>query len=168
VAEFYIFVNKYRMHSPPKILMVCLGNICRSPMAEGILRYQLKEQGYLTHIDSAGTGGWHAGEHPDTRAIQAMNHHGIDISNLVARQFIKNDFDQFDLILAMDTTNYKDIIRLSPDQTSTQKVQLILSYIPGAKDLSVPDPWYGNQDGFEKVYQLLNQACREVIKTHFV
>jgi protein-tyrosine phosphatase len=156
------------MPPPLKILMVCLGNICRSPMAEGILRYQLKEQGYSAQIDSAGTGGWHAGEHPDPRAIKAMNHHGINISNLVARQLTKNDLDQFDLILAMDTSNYKDIIRLSPDQQTSQKVKLILSYLPGKHDLSVPDPWYGEQDGFEKVFQMLNQACVEVVKTHFV
>lgn len=150
-----------------KILMVCLGNICRSPMAEGVLRHQLKERGFNTVVDSAGTGGWHAGENPDPRAIKTMRSHGIDISKLVARQFIKNDFDQFDLILAMDESNYKDILSLSANPDHHHKVKLILKYTNRVSNCSVPDPWYGNQDGFETVYQMLDEACDNVIKTHF-
>lgn len=150
-----------------RILMVCLGNICRSPMAEGILRHQLKNISVNCVIDSAGTGGWHAGENPDRRAIKNMKEHGIDISKLVARQFKKNDFDQFDLILAMDESNYADIIKQADNQQQKNKVRLILSYLRDQKDLSVPDPWYGDQDGFETVFQLLSNACSEVVKKHF-
>lgn len=147
--------------------MVCLGNICRSPMAEGILRHQLMDASINAVIDSAGTGGWHAGENPDRRAIHNMKEHGIDISKLVARQFKKNDFDQFDLILAMDESNYVDILKLATDQQQKNKVRLILSYLEKQKDLSVPDPWYGDQDGFETVFQLLDHACSAVVKKHF-
>src|SRR5688500_3441085 len=109
-----------------KILMVCLGNICRSPMAEGIIQHKLNERGLKATIDSAGTGGWHAGESPDPRAIQTMRQHGIDISKLGARQFKKNDLSHFDLILAMDETNNMDIIDLVTDIKDKEKVKLIL------------------------------------------
>lgn len=151
----------------PKILMVCLGNICRSPMAEGILRHQLKERNITTIVDSAGTGGWHAGENPDSRAIRTMKHHQIDISKLIARQFKKNDFDQFDLILAMDETNMQDILCLASGDNDRKKVKLILSYHPASNTSSVPDPWYGSEDGFEKVYHMLDNACTSIIKSHF-
>lgn len=147
--------------------MVCLGNICRSPMAEGIMRHQLMNMGVNCKIDSAGTGGWHEGENPDRRAIKNMKEHGIDISNLIARQFQKSDFERFDLILAMDESNYADIIKQTHDPVQKSKVKLILSYIEGQRSLSVPDPWYGGEDGFEAVFQLLNHACGEVIKKHF-
>jgi protein-tyrosine phosphatase len=137
-------------------------------MAEGILRHQLLNAGMNVTIDSAGTGGWHAGENPDRRAIQNMKEHGIDISKLVARQFRKTDFDEFDLILAMDESNYRDILRLTDDQSKKNKVRLILSYIDKQKDLSVPDPWYGDQDGFETVFKLLSKACDAVVKKHFL
>lgn len=147
--------------------MVCLGNICRSPMAEGIMRHQLKDQGFTVMVDSAGTGAWHVGENPDQRAIKTMHNHGIDISNLVARQFKEVDFDQFDLILAMDETNLEDILKLVKNSTDHEKVKLILKYLPTIKIFSVPDPWYGNMDGFEVVYQQLDLACKEIIKYHF-
>jgi protein-tyrosine phosphatase len=150
-----------------KILMVCLGNICRSPMAEGIMRHKLKEHQINATVDSAGTGDWHAGENPDNRAIKAMKNHQLDISNLVARQFTKNDFHHFDLILAMDESNYANILNLSEEVVHKDKVKLILSYLDPVQELSVPDPWYGDQNGFEKVYQMLNEACEMVIKTHF-
>lgn len=151
----------------PKILMVCLGNICRSPMAEGILKHQLNERNITAVVDSAGTGGWHAGENPDSLAIRTMKQHQIDISKLVARQFKKNDFDQFDLILAMDETNKQDILSLASGDNDKKKVKLILSYNPFSNISSVPDPWYGNEDGFEKVYHMIDEACKEVIKSHF-
>jgi protein-tyrosine phosphatase len=150
-----------------KILMVCLGNICRSPMAEGIIRHKLNERGLKATIDSAGTGGWHAGESPDPRAIQTMQQHGIDISKLVARQFKKNDLGHFDLILAMDETNHVDIIDLVTDMKDKEKVKLILDYSAIHKGCSVPDPWYGGDEGFEAVYQMLDEACEQVIKHHF-
>lgn len=150
-----------------KILMVCLGNICRSPMAEGIMRYQLENKGLAATVDSAGTGGWHAGENPDKRAIKNMKLHGIDISRLVARQFTEKDFDDFDLILAMDETNYEDILKQTTDQSKKNKVKLIMKYTDGQFGFSVPDPWYGGEEGFETVYLMLSEACSQVINKHF-
>jgi len=136
-------------------------------MAEGILRHQLTNMDIDATIDSAGTGGWHAGENPDKRAVKNMKEHGIDISKLVARQFRKTDFNEFDLILAMDESNYQDILKLAENQQEKNKVRLILSYLDKPKGLSVPDPWYGDKDGFETVFQLLENACNAVIKKHF-
>lgn len=136
------------------ILMVCLGNICRSPLAEGILRTKLTSDFF---VDSAGTGGWHAGQSPDERSIATARNYGIDISNQKARKFTVSDFDTFDHIFVMDQSNYKDILNLAPDDVAKSKVALILG-----PSKEVPDPYYGDQDGFEKVYQLLDQACEEI------
>jgi protein-tyrosine phosphatase len=139
---------------PMNILMVCLGNICRSPLAEGILRTKLTTDFF---IDSAGTGGWHAGQSPDERSIATARNYGIDISNQKARKFTVSDFDTFDHIFVMDQSNYKDVLNLAPDDVAKSKVALILG-----PSKEVPDPYYGGQDGFEKVYQLLDQACEEI------
>ena len=136
------------------ILMVCLGNICRSPLAEGILRTKLTTDFF---VDSAGTGGWHAGQSPDERSIATARNYGIDISNQKARKFTVSDFDTFDHIFVMDQSNYKDVLNLAPDDVAKSKVALILG-----PSKEVPDPYYGDQDGFEKVYQLLDQACEEI------
>ena len=136
------------------ILMVCLGNICRSPLAEGILRTKLTTDFF---VDSAGTGGWHAGQSPDKRSIATARNYGIDISNQKARKFTVSDFDTFDHIFVMDQSNYKDVLNLAPDDVAKSKVALILG-----PSKEVPDPYYGGQDGFEKVYQLLDQACEEI------
>jgi protein-tyrosine phosphatase len=141
---------------PVKILMVCLGNICRSPLAEGILRSKL-DSNFI--IDSAGTGGWHAGESPDQRSIETAKQNNIDISNQKARKFSIADFDLFDYIYVMDQSNYKDVINLAPNKVSKAKVTLILG-----DSKEVPDPYYGGQEGFENVYYLLNQACEEIAK----
>lgn len=136
------------------ILMVCLGNICRSPLAEGILRTKLTTDFF---VDSAGTGGWHAGQSPDERSIATARNYGIDISNQKARKFTVSDFDTFDHIFVMDQSNFKDVLNLAPDDVAKSKVALILG-----PSKEVPDPYYGGQDGFEKVYQLLDQACEEI------
>lgn len=136
------------------ILMVCLGNICRSPLAEGILRTKLTTDFF---VDSAGTGGWHAGQSPDERSINTARNYGIDISNQKARKFTVSDFDTFDHIFVMDQSNFKDVLNLAPDDVAKSKVALILG-----PSKEVPDPYYGGQDGFEKVYQLLDQACEEI------
>lgn len=141
---------------PVKILMVCLGNICRSPLAEGILRSKL-DSNFI--IDSAGTGGWHAGESPDQRSIETAKQNNIDISNQKARKFSIADFDLFDYIYVMDQSNYKDVINLAPNKVSKSKVTLILG-----DSKEVPDPYYGGQEGFENVYYLLDQACEEIAK----
>ena len=141
---------------PLKILMVCLGNICRSPLAEGIMRSKLTADYY---IDSAGTGGWHEGEAPDKRSIQTAQNYDIDISKQSARKFLITDFDTFDLIYVMDQSNYKDVINLAPNEAAKSKVALILG-----DSKEVPDPYYGGQEGFENVYFLLDQACEKIAK----
>ncbi len=143
--------------------MVCLGNICRSPMAEGILKGKIRERNLEIEVDSAGTGSWHAGENPDPRAISTAKKFGIDISGQVARQFSVYDFDAFDHIFAMDSSNLRDILRLARSKSDISKVSLILSYLPEINLKDVPDPWFGSQDGFTEVFNLLDQACDAVI-----
>jgi protein-tyrosine phosphatase len=144
-----------------KILMVCLGNICRSPLAEGILRSKLSKD-FI--VDSAGTGNWHVGNAPDPRSIKTAKNHGIDISTLKGRQFSKNDFTDFDCIYVMDNQNYKDVIALASTEIEKAKVKLILDEIFPGERVDVPDPYYGLQDGFEKVYAMLDEACDEIAK----
>jgi protein-tyrosine phosphatase len=144
-----------------KVLMVCLGNICRSPLAEGILQSKLPKN-FI--VDSAGTGGWHAGESPDKRSIEVAKKNGLDISNQRARKFTKKDFSEFDLIYVMDNSNLKDILKLAPNETAKQKVHLILNEIYPNENRDVPDPYYGLNDGFEKVYKMLDKACNSVAK----
>lgn len=137
------------------ILMVCLGNICRSPLAEGIMRSKLGKEYF---VDSAGTGSWHVGQAPDKRSIAVAKKYGIEISHLRARQFQVKDFDEFDYILAMDSSNYRDILSLARSEEDRMKVRLILH------DQDVPDPYYGGEDGFELVYQLLDEAVDDFIE----
>jgi protein-tyrosine phosphatase len=145
-----------------KILMVCLGNICRSPLAEGILKSKLNPDFYI--VDSAGTSAYHIGELPDHRSIAIAKKNGIDISNQRARKFIPNDFNEFDLIYAMDIENYHNICSLSTNKSNLLKVKLILNEINPLKDLSVPDPYYGGDYGFENVYEMLDKACSIITK----
>jgi protein-tyrosine phosphatase len=145
-----------------KILMVCLGNICRSPLAEGILKSKLNSDFYI--VDSAGTSAYHIGELPDHRSIAIAKKNGIDISNQRARKFIANDFNEFDLIYAMDIENYQNICSLSTNKSNLLKVKLILNEINPLKDLSIPDPYYGGDFGFENVYKMLDKACSIITK----
>ena len=142
--------------------MVCLGNICRSPLAEGILKSKLNTDFYI--VDSAGTSAYHIGELPDHRSIAIAKKNGIDISNQRARKFIANDFNEFDLIYAMDIENYHNICSLSTNKSNLLKVKLILNEINPLKDLSVPDPYYGGDYGFENVYEMLDKACSIITK----
>jgi protein-tyrosine phosphatase len=139
-----------------KILMVCLGNICRSPLAEGIMRAKLSKD-FI--VDSAGTGGWHAGELPDKRSISTAKNRGLDITSQKARQFKISDFDTFDYIYVMDNSNYKDVMALAPNEEAKSKVKLILNELFPNENVDVPDPYYGGQDGFENVFNMLNEAC---------
>src|SRR5690606_3697404 len=139
-----------------KILMVCLGNICRSPLAEGILRSKLSEE---FHIDSAGTGNWHVGKSPDKRSVAVAKKYGIDISMQRARQFHPNDFEEFDLIYVMDESNFEDVIALTENQNHHFKVKLILADL---EDKNVPDPYYGGEEGFEKVYKMLDEVAEKI------
>ncbi len=147
-----------------KILMVCLGNICRSPLAEGILQQKIKERNLSWEVDSAGTSGWHVGELPDNRSIAVAKAHGIDLTYQRSRQFGAEDLDLFDLILAMDSVNYSNIISMARTDTQKIKVKLILNYAYPNQNRAVPDPYY--EGGFEKIYQMLDAACEKIIKVH--
>ena len=147
---------------PIKILMVCLGNICRSPIAEGILDSKLSKDNFL--VDSCGTGNWHVGNQPDLRSISISRKKGLDISNQKCRQFITSDFDTFDYIYVMDKSNYKDIIALSQNEKQKNKVQLILNELFPNENRDVPDPYFGLENGFELVYEMLDETCEVIAK----
>jgi protein-tyrosine phosphatase len=140
-----------------KILMVCLGNICRSPLAEGIL--QSKVHPDVLQVDSAGTAAYHIGNLPDSRSIDVARKYGLDLTYQRARQFSVDDFDAFDLIYAMDESNYQNILALARSDEDASKVKMILNESNPNSNQSVPDPYYGGNDGFENVYQMLDEAC---------
>ena len=142
--------------------MVCLGNICRSPLAEGILKSKVFS--FKTFVDSAGTGAYHVGEKPDKRSINIAKVNGIDITNLQARKFSVKDFDEFDLIYVMDNSNYEDVISLARDEDDRMKVNLILNEIFPDENLDVPDPYYGGEFGFKTIYKMLDEACEIIAK----
>jgi protein-tyrosine phosphatase len=146
-----------------KILMVCLGNICRSPLAEGILQPKANENSLTIEVDSAGTAAYHVGNLPDERSIEVAKKYEIDLTNQRARQFQAKDFQEFDLIYAMDAENYNNILKLSSSKEDEEKVKLILNEIEPESNSSVPDPYYGGKDGFENVYQMLDLACDKII-----
>ena len=141
--------------------MVCLGNICRSPLAEGILKN--KTQNLDVFVDSAGTASYHVGNLPDSRSIEIANENGIDLTDQRARQFSEKDFDDFDKIYAMDTNNYSNIISLARDQSDRDKVDVILNELNPKSYDSVPDPYYGAGDGFQIVYDMLDNACDAIV-----
>jgi len=143
--------------------MVCLGNICRSPMAEGILRRKLQDRGLKVTVDSAGTGDWHSGEAPDRRAIHTAKKFGVDISHLVARKFSRKDFGNFDFIYVMDTENLRDVLALARSQEEVDKVKLVLDTGEKNSMPSVPDPWFGGEEGFVEVFNLLDKACDSIV-----
>ncbi|WP_254639801.1 low molecular weight protein-tyrosine-phosphatase [Chitinophaga sp. GbtcB8] len=140
-----------------KVLMVCLGNICRSPLAEGVLRHLAQKKGLNWDIDSAGTGSWHIGDPPDHRSVKVARQYGVDISGLRGRQFGVADFQQFDRIYVMDLDNYRDVLRKARSEADRAKVQLLL-----ANQQEVPDPWYDDKL-FEPVYQMIYKACERII-----
>jgi protein-tyrosine phosphatase len=160
-GSIYLYTRNMRT----RILMVCLGNICRSPLAEGILRHKLQEAGITdVEVDSAGTSGWHSGENPDKRSVQNARAHGIDISKLVSRQFTHTDFDTFDLIFVMDSSNHRDVIALARTDADKRKVELLLNKKWPGKNKAVPDPYFGGENGFEEVFHLVSDACDAVVE----
>lgn len=142
---------------PIKILMVCLGNICRSPLAEGILASKLPKEKFT--VDSAGTGSWHIGRQPDERSIAIAKKHKINISQQKGKQFTVSDFNTFDYIYVMDNSNYLDVVHLAENEEQTKKVQLILNALFPNENVDVPDPYFGLPNGFESVYKMLDEAC---------
>ncbi len=142
-----------------KVLMVCLGNICRSPLAEGVLRKMAEDKGIQLEVDSCGTANYHVGDAPDPRSIKKAREHGFDISELKGRQFSTADFESFDRIFVMDTQNHKDVIAKARTREEMEKVQLMMSQLYPQDKINVPDPYYGDYDGFEEVYQMLIKSC---------
>jgi protein-tyrosine phosphatase len=142
-----------------KVLFVCMGNICRSPTAEGVFRKVIAEQGKTNHflIDSAGTHAYHVGEMPDSRAQQTARQRGINLSSIRARKVATLDFEHFDYILAMDSDNYHNLLKASPSQYH-DKIKLFLDFAPEHDERDVPDPYYGGQNGFEHVFDLVEAA----------
>ena len=145
-----------------KILMVCLGNICRSPLAKGILWSKGKHLNL--EVDSAGTAAYHIGKQPDIRSIEIPNKYAIDLNQQRARQFSRADFDKFDIIYAMDTNNYAHLISLASSETERNKIRMILNEINPNSYQSVPDPYYGGDNGFQDVYNMLDKACDKIIQ----
>jgi protein-tyrosine phosphatase len=145
-----------------KVLMVCLGNICRSPLAQGIL--ETKVDSGEVEVDSAGTAAYHVGELPDPRSIATAREHGIDLTAQRARQFVTEDFDRFDHIFVMDRSNQQNVLRLARNAMDEGKVHLILNETFPGENREVPDPYYGGDQGFEHVYQLLNDASDRIVE----
>ena len=143
-----------------KILMVCLGNICRSPVAEGVMKAKAAKHGLKIHVDSAGTSGWHNGEKPDKRSMANALENGLDISDQKSRAVVATDFEEFDLIYAMDASNYNNLLNMAP-KAYHHKIHMILNEVMPGENQSVPDPYYGN-DGFQLVFDLLDEACERV------
>jgi len=148
-----------------RILFVCLGNICRSPSAEGVLRSLLAARApqLSVEIDSAGTHDYHVGEPPDERAIAAARRRGIDLSGLRARIVRASDFDYYDLILAMDEQNLRELRRRAPAQRQ-ERIRLLMEFVPAASARAVPDPYYGGPQGFEQVLDLLEEAAAGLLQ----
>lgn len=151
-----------------KILFVCLGNICRSPVAEGIMLHLIEEHGLQNKftVDSAGTAGYHIGEAPDKRTIQNAKKNGVDLSKLRARKFSLDDFDAFDKIFVMDESNFNDVISLTKNKDHHQKIDYLLNVSFTDKNLPVPDPYYGTETNFQEVFTLVHNACKKIIEAH--
>jgi len=150
-----------------KILMVCLGNICRSPLAEGIMKAKAIKHGIELEVDSAGTAAYHAGEMPDIRSMEVASRNGIDLSDQRARKFQVADFDRFDKIYAMDRYNFSDLAAKARNGNDSGKIEMILNKTNPGENRDVPDPYYGGKDGFDNVYKMLDNAC-EVIAREIV
>lgn len=145
-----------------KILTVCLGNICRSPLAQGILEKVIAEHGLDWEVDSAGTSGWHAGERPDSRSIEIARKNGVSISHQRSRMFSPKDFKVFDFILVMDDENLKNVLAMAADEASKKKVSLILDHDPASPVDEVPDPYYDNS--FQRSYELIYDAAHAFVQ----
>ena len=148
-----------------RVLFVCLGNICRSPLAEGAFRHHVESSGLADRfeIDSAGTAGYHAGEKPDSRSAAVARKNGIDINGQRARRVIRRDFDDFDEILAMDRSNLRDLERMA-GAGAHARIGLLLEEAPQLEVLEVPDPYYGGRDGFDHVWQLVDTATAALLR----
>lgn len=147
-----------------RILMVCLGNICRSPLAEGILQQKAFEKRLNWTVESAGTGNWHVGEPPHHLSQKVAKLNGVDISRQRARQFRKDDFEQFDFIYVMDSSNYTDVKRMAANSFDEHKIDLLLNELYAGENRAVPDPWFGEEEGYHAVFELIDRACDKIIE----
>jgi len=145
-----------------KILMVCLGNICRSPLAEGVLKAKVNTN--EVYVDSAGTSNYHINDLPDRRSIATARKHGLDITDQRGRQLTRQDLKDFDHIFVMDNSNYRDAVALAESEAEKEKIKLILNEIFPGENVDVPDPYYGGDQGFENVYQMLDEATAKIVE----
>ncbi|MGM0480209.1 MAG: low molecular weight protein-tyrosine-phosphatase [Bacteroidota bacterium] len=146
-----------------KILMVCLGNICRSPLADGLMRKKVVDHDLPVEVDSAGTGDWHVGEAPDPRMRETAQSKGLSIDELRGRQFNVEDFDRFDRIFVMDLSNRENVLKLARNDEDAAKVDLLLNLSHPGEDMEVPDPYFGGDEGFQHVYQLVDDATDQLV-----
>jgi len=151
-----------------KILMVCLGNICRSPLAEGILKHKAKAAGLNWTVESAGTNGYHIGEAPHHLSQKVALLNGIDICDQRARQFVKEDMDRYDKLYAMAEDVLDEMKRIARNKWNPEKVDFFLNELHPEENRSVPDPWYGTEPGFHEVYKIINETCDAIIKKYGV
>ncbi|MEO6490932.1 MAG: low molecular weight protein-tyrosine-phosphatase [Ferruginibacter sp.] len=151
-----------------KILMVCLGNICRSPLAEGILKHKAKKAGLHWTVDSAGTNGYHEGEPPHLFSQKVAMVNGIDISRQIARKFTKKDMETYDRIFAMAADVLYDIQKISGEKFDQNKTELFLNELYPDREMDVPDPWYGPEDGYHESYKLIDEACDAIVNNYLV
>ncbi|WP_018616994.1 low molecular weight protein-tyrosine-phosphatase [Segetibacter koreensis] len=149
-----------------KILMVCLGNVCRSPLAEGILKDKVKKAGLKWYIDSAGTNGYQPGCPPHQSSQNIAKNYGIDIGKHQCRHFTKEDIDEFDKIYVMDDENYNDVRKICSHTWSEEKVEFLLNEVYPGENRIVPDPWFGGEDDFTEVYELIDKACEVIVKKY--
>jgi protein-tyrosine phosphatase len=149
-----------------KVLMVCLGNICRSPLAEGILQQKAWQAGLNWSVESAGTEAYHVGEAPHKLSQKVAMLHGINISNQRSRKFVKEDLINFDKIYVMDSHNYSEVKRISKENWNVQKVDLLMNSATPLQNINVPDPWYGGEDGYHQVYAMIADACDAIIEQY--
>ena len=147
-----------------KILMVCLGNICRSPLAEGILQHKAKQAGLDWKVDSAGTNGYHTGEPPHHLSQKVARLNGIDICEQRARRFVKEDMDRYDKIYAMAEDVVDEMRRIAKEKFDPSKVDLFLNELHPGQNKSVPDPWYGPEPGYHEVYRLIDETCERIVE----
>jgi len=147
-----------------KILMVCLGNICRSPLADGLLRDKIQSNNLKVVVDSCGTSSHHIGQQPDQRMMETALKYGCDLSTLRARQFDVSDFKKFDVIYVMDSSNYNNVVKLGSSESDKNKVKLFLNELYPGRNMAVPDPYYGGEQGFEDVYELVNKTTDVIIE----
>lgn len=161
-----MFIAIQYINSRMKILMVCLGNICRSPLAEGILQHKINTYNLAWQVDSAGTASYHIGEAPHPLSQKIATQNGINISNQRCRKFVAEDFTRFDKIYAMDSENLANIKKIAGNLFNTNKIDLILNETHPEQNLSVPDPWYGTEKDYALVFKMLDKACDAIVKKY--